>query len=365
MKTVDTLPTPLRLVGRTRVEQNGRKLVYFGGCDYFRMSSHPRVLKALRDGLKQHGLNVAASRTTSGNHPLYERLEAELTAFFRVEAALLAPNGWAPNLMVAQALAGKFSHVLLDEQAHPSLTAAALLMGCPVVKFRHRDPADLERVIQRLGTIVPLVMTDGMFPRDGAVAPVKDYLALLPRNAMLLLDDAHAAGVLGKSGRGTAEHAGVADRRIVQTITLSKAFGVFGGAVLGGRKLKAAIIARSGVFIGSTPLPLPLANAALTALKILRTDRSLRRTLAGNTAYVREQLRHRGIQTAETPGPIVGLVPRNPGEAARLKRRLLAAGIHPPFSRYPGGPPGGYFRFAISSAHTRRDLAALAGALAA
>jgi 7-keto-8-aminopelargonate synthetase-like enzyme len=348
----------------THVRQDGRRLVYFGGCDYFRLSWDPRVRRALQEGVGKFGLNVAASRTTSGNHPLYGRLERELADFFGVESATLAPNGWAPSLMAAQALAGRFSHVLIDEKAHPSLAAAALHLVCPIVKFRHHDAADLARALARLRPCQPLVMTDGMVPRDGSVAPVRDYLKILPRGGLILLDDAHAAGVLGETGRGTAQLAGASSRHILQTITLSKAFGVFGGAVLGARKFTDAIMAGSGVFIGSTPLPPPLAAAALESLRILRTNGPLRERLHRNARYVREELGKRGMAVADTPGPVIAVFPKNPQDARRLSRRLLAAQICPPFSRYPGGPPGGCFRFAISSAHSPRQLRELVAALA-
>lgn len=351
-------------VDSTHVRQDGRKLLFFGGCDYFRLSRHPRVWQALRDGLDKFGLNVAASRTTSGNHPLYSRLEKELARFFGVESATLAPNGWAPNLMAAQALAGQFSHVLIDELAHPSVADAALFVGCPIVKFRHHDPADLARILARLTRSRPLVMTDGMFPRDSSVAPVRDYLKLLPRGGMLLLDDAHGAGVLGKTGRGTAQHFNAASPQIVQTITLSKAFGVFGGAVLSTQKLQEQIVTRGKVFIGTTPLPLPLAAAALESLKILRSGSRLRGRLQSNARYVRHELNARGVVVPDVPGPVVALYPKSKRHALQLTRRLLAARICPPFSNYPGGPPGGCFRFAISSEHSRSQLQTLVAAIA-
>ncbi len=360
-----TLPPTLERAGRTHVLQHGRRLCYFGGCDYFRLASDPRVLQALRDGLRRFGLNVSASRMTTGNHRLYERLERALAAFFNAETATLAPNGWAPNAMVAQALAGRFSHVLMDQRAHASLVDAARLLDCPVIKFRHRDAADLAHLVRRLGAIKPLVMTDGMFSHDGSVAPLKDYLTVLPRDGRLLVDDAHGAGVLGATGRGTAQHAGVSTARIIQTVTLSKAFGVYGGAVLGPGKLRAAILARSGLFTGSTPLPLPLACAALKSVAILRAGASLRRRLARNVSHLRAKLREAGIPVTETPGPVISLVPRTRLDADQLGRRLLAAGIHPPFIKYPGGPDRGYFRFAIASEHTTAQLNHLAQVLIA
>ena len=224
MNRATTLPPALQLDGRTHVLLRGRKLCYFGGCDYFRMASHPRVLEALRDGLRNFGLNVSASRMTTGNHPVYGRLERSLAAFFGAQSATLAPNGWMPNAMLTQALAGRFSHVLMDERAHASLADAARLLDCPVLKFRHRDAANLALIIRRLGAVKPLLMTDGMFSSDGSIAPLRKYLDALPRGGMVLLDDAHGAGVLGPTGRGTPQHLGVPMSRIIQTITLSKAF---------------------------------------------------------------------------------------------------------------------------------------------
>jgi 8-amino-7-oxononanoate synthase len=361
-----SLPAALEPAGRTHVLLRGRRLLYFGGCDYFRMSSHPRVLRALREGLKKFGLNVSASRMTTGNHPVYTQLEKSLASFFDAEAATLAPNGWLPNSMVTGALAGQFSHALLDERAHPSLADAARLLDCPVIKFRHRDAADLARVIQRLGAIKPLLLTDGMFSHDGSVAPLKQYLTVLPRGGWMLVDDAHGAGVLGRTGRGTVQLAGVSRSRIIQTITLSKAFGVFGGAVLGTEELRSDIIGGSGIFTGSTPLPPPLACAALESIAILRTKgRSFRERLKQNVRHLCERLRKGGIDVPENPGPIVALTPVNTVEARRLSRRLLAAGIHPPFIRYPGGPEGGGFRFAISRGHTKEQLDRLTNVLTA
>ncbi|MBI3851763.1 MAG: aminotransferase class I/II-fold pyridoxal phosphate-dependent enzyme [Verrucomicrobia bacterium] len=359
-----TEPAPLQQVNRTYVCQRGRTLSYFGGCDYFRLGSHPAVLAALRGGLQRYGLNVAASRLTTGNHRLYELLEAKLAQFFGVESALLASNGYLPNLMVAQALAGEFSHALIDELAHGSLVDAAQFLDCPIVKFKHRDANDVARHVRRLGKNTKLIMlTDGMFSHNGSIAPLKSYLDTLPANAALLVDDAHGAGVLGKNGRGTAEHAGIATDRIIQTITLSKAFGVYGGAVLGTTALRKKIVARSRVVVGNTPLPLPLANAALESLEILRTDRSLLRRLATNTQYVKLALRKVGLPVGETHSPIVAIIPRRAADGVRLKRQLLAHRIFPSFIRYPGGPKNGYFRFTISSEHSRKQLDDLVEAL--
>src|SRR5215831_5251595 len=172
-----TEPEPLQQVDRTYVLHRGRRLSYFSGCDYFRLSSHPRVLAALQSGLKQYGLNVAASRLTTGNHALYRQLERALCDFFDAEACLLVATGYVTNLAACQALAGNFSHAVIDERAHPSIVDATRFLDCPVLKFKHRDAEDLERAVARCGPGAKLLLlTDGMFSHDGSAAPLNDYL---------------------------------------------------------------------------------------------------------------------------------------------------------------------------------------------
>jgi 7-keto-8-aminopelargonate synthetase-like enzyme len=344
----------LRQVDRTYVIWKNRRLSYFAGCDYFRLSSHPAILRAVKEAVDRDGLNVAASRLTTGNHPLFTRLEKALAAFFGAPAALLAGNGYATNSIVAQAVREDFSHVLIDDRAHVSLRDACRFLPRPALPFRHRDARDLARRLR--GKSKPLVMTDGLFARDGEVAPLKDYLKVLPAGGMILVDDAHGAGLLGASGRGTVEYAGVPRRRVIQTVTLSKAFGLYGGAILCDGPMREKIMAGSSMFAGSTPVPLPFAGAALRALELLRRDPGLRCRLSRNVQYVKTILRSRGLLTPHTPAPIVAIVPRDAAETARLRRHLLERGVFPSFIRYPGGPEGGYYRFVISSEHSREQL---------
>lgn len=360
-----TEPEPLQQINRTCVCFRQRQLAYYSGCDYFRLASHPRVIEALQAGVRKYGLNVAASRLTTGNHVLYRELEAQLADFFAVESAVLVSSGYVTNLIVAQALAGGFSHALLDEGSHPFLSDAARFLDCPVLHFKSQDTEDLARAVRRCGPQSKLiVLTDGMFSHDGSAAPLAEYVPVLPKDALILVDDAHGAGVLGRTGKGAVEHESVNPRRVIQTVTLSKAFGAYGGAILGSARLRQRILDRSRMFVGSTPLPLPLANAALAGVRVLRTDGRLRQRLFRNTAHVKTGLREAGLQLAEAPGPIVPLLPRRPVEAARLQQALVAAGIYPPFIKYPGGPPNGYFRFVISSEHSGSQLDALLKVLA-
>jgi 7-keto-8-aminopelargonate synthetase-like enzyme len=208
-----------------------------------------------------------------------------------------------------------------------------------------------------------MLLTDGMFAHDGSVAPLTKYLKKLPEDAVILVDDAHGAGVVGKTGKGSVEHEGVSRKRIIQTITLSKAFGTYGGAILGASSLRQRIIDHSKMFLGSTPLPLPLANAAIRSVQILKSDKSLRQRLIANTDFVKSALSAAGKLSEVTPGPIVPVIPRSARDATSINERLLRAGIYPPFVKYATGPVNGYFRFVVSSEHTRKQLERVVGVL--
>ena len=359
-------PEPLQMVGENEIRWRNRALVYFSGCDYFRLSRHPKVALAARAALAEDGLSVAASRVTTGNHNIYARLETELTAFFGAESALVLPDGYLAPMAVAQALAGEFSHAFIDEFAHAALRDASTMLDCPVTTIKHRDVSAMARALSKCGPRArPIILTDGMFAHDGSVAPLSEYLKILPSHGKILVDDAHGAGVLGTGGQGSLEHEGVSRKKIIQCATLSKAFGVYGGVVLCTRAVREQIITRSHVFAGTTPLPLPLAGAAITALKILRSEPVRRKNLSQNVSYLRNELRRSSWKIPETPGPIVRLPLMAAARAADLKRRLIAVGMYPPFLKYGQASAAGYFRFVISSQHTRAQLDKLASVLTA
>lgn len=356
-------PEPLQQVRRTYVRYRGDTFTYFGGCDYFRLASHPQVHAALITGLRDYGLNVAASRMTTGNHQVYAELENRLKQFFGAEAALLTNSGYVTNLIVAQALAGQFSHALIDQRAHTALKDSAELLNCPVIPFKHRDVADLATALGRCGKQArPILLTDGMYAQNGSAAPLADYLKLLPRDGLIIVDDAHGAGTLGATGCGTLQFSKVSRQRIVQNITLSKAFGVYGGAVLCSKAIRQRLI-QTRLFVGSTPLPLPLAQAATCAVGILRQQKSLRRSLESNANYLKSKLHKLGCLRDFFPGPIVPIQLQTSAANRKLKSALINAKILPPLLNYPGGPEGGYFRFVISSEHTRSQLDNLARTL--
>jgi 7-keto-8-aminopelargonate synthetase-like enzyme len=264
-------------------------------------------------------------------------------------------------LLVAQGLAGEVSHVLLDEKAHGCLQDAAQWLNLPTIHFRHRDAAALRKALASLPRGAhPLVGTDGMFAADGALAPLPELAAVLPKNAWLWIDDSHGAGTLGRSGQGTLEELGQPvpnlAPRLIRTLTLSKALGGYGGAVLGAESLRQRIIERSRLFTGNTPLPPLFAAAALTALDRLRREPGLRRRLRGNVTRLRQGLAAAGWPVADSPAPVMALVPDSASGTKTLRRRLLKDGLFPSFIEYPGGPQGGFLRLAVSSEHTADQI---------
>ena len=358
-------PEPLEMIGVNEVRWRDRTLIHFSGCDYFRLARNPAVASMARSALQKNGLNVAASRLTTGNRKLYADLEKQLAAFFDAEAAVVLPDGYLAPMAVSQALAGEFSHALIDELSHSALFDAMRMLDCETKVFPHKNVASLNRIVAKLpGGSHPLLLTDGMFSHDGSVAPLSEYLKILPSGGLILLDDAHGAGVLGAKGRGTPEHAGVSRTRIIQCATLSKAFGAYGGVVLGTRALRKKIVARSRLFAGSTPFPPPFAGAALASLQILKREPKRREKVFRNVSYLRAQLRQSGWEIFETPGPIVRLPLMNSAAANGLKKCLLAADIYPPFVKYGKASAAGYFRYVISSEHTESHLDKLARVLA-
>jgi 7-keto-8-aminopelargonate synthetase-like enzyme len=254
------------------------------------------------------------------------------------------------NLAVIHGVRDRISHILIDERAHVSLADAAMAAHVEVIPFSHRSPSDLERKLPKYAKA--LLMTDGVFAHDGSLAPLREYSEVLKSDALMLIDDSHGAGVLGAQGRGTPEHVGIPCDHIIQTTTLSKAFGCFGGAILASKEITDAVAAKSSVITGATPFPLSHAAAAIASTELLKNSK-LRESLQKN-------LQRLGLNTSV---PIHAVFPASEKEQRHLIRGLLARGIFPPNIRYQNGPPEGYFRFAISSEHTRAQLDALADAL--
>jgi glycine C-acetyltransferase/8-amino-7-oxononanoate synthase len=363
----------------SRVVIDGRERDYFAGCSYLGLQNHPALIAAAADALQRYGLGTATSRGGYGEHPVYVALEEMATRYFGAEAALYYVTAYLGNTILLQGLSGEYDRVFVDDASHFSVRDSVQIAGVPVTWFRHLDPDDL--AAQLSGQLRPgerpLVISDGVFPISGEIAPLPDYLAVLAAypGAILCLDDAHATGVLGAQGRGTTEYwaernrAGTAESpgtRVISAHTLSKALGCHGGVIVGDAALIGKLRADAPAFVAHSPSPLPVAAAATRALDLMGGVSQRRSRLWANVAYARAGLRKLGWELADTPVPIICLGARPGLDLARIQAKLFARDLcvaH--VTRYTSTPAGGALRIAVFATHTETQIDRLVAELAA
>ena len=347
----------LQFIERDYVLVNGRKLLYLAGIDYHRMSNHPLVIKAAAEAAELYGLSPTGSRMTTGNHILYSELEQAVADFAGTESALVNPSGYLTNTILLQAVAEDFDMFFVDKKAHASLTDAAKQFGKPIFPFEHMDVQNLAELLRKnlSGNTRPLVLTDGIFAARGEIAPLKEYAGLLAAyDGKLLVDDAHAFGVIGPNGKGSVDEQGLGRDEYYQTSTLSKAFGVGGGIIPANRDMIERIHATSKAFTGSTGLALPSVAAATKAVSFLAANKQMITDLQQRAISLKSRFKDIGFSMPDTPAPILSITYHDTEKNNRLRELLLQNGIYPPFINYPGAPAGGHFRFILTSSTTRQ-----------
>jgi 7-keto-8-aminopelargonate synthetase-like enzyme len=359
---------------------DGRRYLYFGGTGYLGLAGHPEVLEAACEAVRRYGLHTATSRSGFGTSPPTLEVERRAAEFFGREAAFYFVSGYVGNHIVIQALAGRFETLFADEAAHYSLEEASRLSGRPIVRFRHADPDDLERLLRlHCGPEGrPLVLTDGIFAASGDIAPLDQYIKILGRyeGASLLVDDAHGFGTLGEAGRGTFEHFGFWGPGVNSAAeptgtglfvagTLSKALGGFGGILAGSDEFIRLARSSSHYYEGASALPAPVAGAAAKALEIVLREPQLRARLRENVSLLRQGLRDLGLSVADSPSPVIGLAVGDARNMRRLHAELKEKGILVPyFPTYSGTSKEGLLRIAVCAAHTVGMLEQLLGEMA-
>jgi 8-amino-7-oxononanoate synthase len=339
------------------VERGGRRLVSFSCNDYLGLSSHPALAEAARDAIARYGVGAGASRLVTGNHPLYEALEARLARLKGTEAACVFGSGYLANTGIIPALVGGGDLVLIDELAHACLWAGARLSGATVVPFGHNDIDDLRALLgeRRAGHGNTLILTDGVFSMDGDLAPLP-ALGRLAReyDAWLMADDAHGIGVVGR-GRGSTFATGTADVPL-QMGTLSKAIGAYGGYLCASAPVIELMRNRARTFVYSTALPPAVVAAAIAAIDLITANPAL---AAAPLAKARAFTTRAGLAPAKSQ--IVPLIV-GAAEAALTAARLLEAeGFLVVPIRPPTVAPGtARLRFAFTARHDDSDIARLA-----
>jgi 8-amino-7-oxononanoate synthase len=346
---------------------DGRRYLYFGGTGYFGLHGHPAVIRAGLRAFPKYGVHSATSRAGFGDNPVLLEVEERLRKFFREEDAVYFGSGYLGILLLGQALSDLYDVVFMDELAHFCVMDAVSTFGKPVIRFRHRDPDELKKKIEkrlRPGHR-PFLLTDGVFPVFGRIARVPEYAAIISSyNGLIGLDDAHGVGVLGATGRGTYEHFGLIGPQFHYCGTLSKAFGGYGGFVAGRRKLIGRIRADGGAHIGSTPTPTPIAAATAKGIEILTKHPEMRERLRRNVAAVKTGMRALGIEVEDSPFPIVAWSMKSEGEMRKVQERLFGLGIAIAYLKYIGAPPAGVLRVSVFSTHTMAQIRRLLDGLA-
>lgn len=359
------LPPAAEPDGPLHVCVRGRRLAYFGGSDYFRLAWHPEVRRSLTRALRDGGIDVAASRVTTGNRVVYVEAEKALARWMGTGSATLVSSGYLAPLVAAQALASRCDAAVCVAGAHPCLRDAAAASGLPVAEVPH--PSALTAVCDQQGWRRPLLLRDGVSALTGRFQPLQPWLTALPPEGFLLLDDAHGVGTMDRQGRGGAEVEDIRDPRILWAFTLSKAFGLYGGVVAGPTWLASALWEGSRAARGGTPIPPAYAAAVPGVLRLLRLHGlRWRNTLVEHRDRVSQALNSlEAPRSSDHFGPVFGIAANDPIRQRRLFKALRFAGIEPPFIRYPGGPECGLFRFALSSAHSAASIGRLVEVLSA
>lgn len=351
----------------------GRKYLYFMGTGYLGLHGHPEILRATCRAIKKYGMGSATSRRAFGNSPPIIDVENRAARFFGMEDAFYFMTGYLSNSVIVQAILGTFDVVFIDESSHYSVRDAARLSEKPVYTFANRNPEDLRKVMEERcsGGLRPLVITDGLFPVRGVLAPLREYYEILrvfPASA-LLVDDAHALGAVGPTGRGSIEQTGLPWETVNTNVqpenaprlfvagTLSKAFGGFGGIVPGSAAFIEHIHENSPYFRAANPVPAGIAAGSAKALELVMDNPGMISQLHRNVKIVRDGLRSMGIDVEDSAIPIICVVLDTAEQMKQVQSWLMEQGIliayNPKYSDL--GPKGG-IRIAVFATHTEKMI---------
>ena len=317
---------------------DGRACVSFSSNDYLGLTHHPRVRAAALSAVEAFGAGSGAVRTIAGTMSLHQELEAALARFKGTEAVLSFPSGFTANTGVIPAITGEGDLIVSDSLNHASIIDGMRLSKAPRVIYPHADVAALRTALARARAEgrsdgsgphrLILVVTDGVFSMDGDIAPLPAIVAAAEEfGAAVMVDDAHASGVLGKAGRGSVDHFGLHGRVAIQVGTLSKAIGSLGGYVAGSQDLRDLLIQRARPILFSTSAPPAVAAACLEALKVLEEEPALHEQLWANTRRFKAELGRLGFDTGVSETPITPVMMGSSAMAGRFSDRLFDAGV--------------------------------------
>ncbi len=352
MRKIDSAQGP-------RVLIEGREIILLSSNNYLGLANHPRVKEAAIRAIERYGFGSGASRLISGNMSLHEELEERLARFKGVESALIFNSGYTANTGVIPAIAGIGDFIYSDELNHASIIDGSRLSRAEIRVYPHKDMNALEDLLKKeKGQGRKLIITDTVFSMDGDIAPLKEIYDLSRMyDAILMIDEAHATGVLGKKGRGAIEHFNLKDNDIIQMGTLGKALGTFGAYIAGSKELINYLISKARSFIYTTSLPPSVLAAAIEAINIIEEDGSLLKRLWDNRKRFIESLHSSGFDTLRSETPIIPVFIGDAHKAIKMAEFLFEQGIFAPAIRPPTVPEGrSRIRTTVMATHTKEDI---------
>jgi glycine C-acetyltransferase len=339
---------------------DGREVINLASNNYLGLANHPKLKEAALDAVRRFGAGTGAVRTITGTLAMHMELERRIAAFKHTEAAVVFQSGFAANAGTVSAILGPEDHIVSDELNHASIIDGCRLSRAKIHVFRHRDLAHAEETLAGLDGVPgrKLLITDGVFSMDGDVGPLPGLAAAAERhNAIMMVDDAHSSGVLGRNGRGTVDHFSLHGRVQVQVGTLSKAIGVLGGYVCGSKDLIEFLYHRARPFLFSTSHPPAVTAACMAAFDILESEPERIELLWNNTRYFKQQLRDAGFDTGASETPITPIIVGEAKTAMDYSRALFEQGLWATGIGFPTVPKGrARIRTIVTAAHSTGQL---------
>jgi glycine C-acetyltransferase len=340
------------------IQVDGKRVLNLCANNYLGFADHPQLKAAAQSAIQRFGVGPGAVRTIVGTMSLHRELEQKLAAFKNVPATLSLQSGFNANLAVIAALMGESDVIFSDALNHASIIDGCRLSRAQVVRYQHCDPGALATALQRTPARRRLIITDGVFSMDGEIAPLPDLVQVAaPYEAILMVDDAHGEGVLGKGGRGITDHFGLHGQVDIEIGTLSKAFGVIGGYIAGEQVLIDYLVQRARPFLFSSATTPADVAACMAAVDILQHSDEAVQTLWQNTHFLQDQLRHLGFNLGHTKTPITPIMVGNAQCAKSFSRELFKAGVFAQAITFPTVPHDtARLRLMVSATHSRADL---------
>ena len=339
---------------------DGKDVINLASNNYLGLTTHPKLQQAAIAAVKQFGAGSGAVRTISGTMSLHMALEERIAAFKHVEASVVFQSGFAANAGTVAAILGPEDHIISDELNHASIIDGCRLSRAKIHVFPHKDAAAAEGILASLDSAggKKLLISDGVFSMDGDIAPLPAMVAAAEKHgAIMMVDDAHSSGVLGRNGRGTIDHFGLHGRVDIQVGTLSKAIGVLGGYVCGSRDLIEFLYHRARPFLFSTSHPPAVAAACMAAFDVLEQEPERIEALWANARYFKQGLTSAGFNTGISETPITPVIVGEAALAHQFPRELFNEGVLATGIGYPTvAKDKARVRTIVASTHTRADL---------